>query len=313
MTKTTTKILTFFLVVGISANCHGHGHPIVANVADGKFVVSGGLRLSRGLAKWGFDYDEDAYLDVAPGNTLGSTLPGFQINGVEAGSQIMLEVLSRPDFTQVETPNRWLWFWDKETQQISVAPDATQVQLDSQRGFPDIWISQFAEPSAMSSMQLLEPKSSEIGSHQHPILYRLTNSPPAAFGAYGFFARLTSPNYASSEPFLIALNYSLSSEEYDMASRQINAAAMLPGDFDRNDVVDGADFLAWQREFGSATELSADGSLNKVVDADDLAIWKQNFGRIWPVAGATTPIPEPATAILLAWSILALAKNRGRK
>ena len=305
-----TGVLVCTLLSIVAATCFGHGHPVVVSPIGGKLHVSGGLRLSSGLADWGFDYDEDAYLEIAPGNTLGSTLPGFQISGVTVGSQIMLEVLSRPDMTQASTPSRWLWFWDKATQQVTSAPETTQLLLDSQRGFTDTWISQYAVPTPGPVMQLLEPKASEIGTHQHPILYRLTNSPPAEYGAYGFFARLTSPNYESSEPFLIALNHSLSSEEYDMASRAINAATMLPGDVNRDDIVDGADFLAWQRAFGSTTQLSADGSLNKVVDADDLAIWKENFGRTWPEPMSAAVVPEPAAIGLLAWGMLLVRRRR---
>jgi hypothetical protein len=91
----------------------------------------------------------------------------------------------------------------------------------------------------------------------------------------------------------------------------------LPGDFDENHRVDGADFLQWQRSFGSTTNLAADGSLNGAVDADDLAIWKANFGRTWPVPSAVASLPEPAAASLLAWIIPAArlvspAKNKWR-
>jgi hypothetical protein len=87
----------------------------------------------------------------------------------------------------------------------------------------------------------------------------------------------------------------------------------LPGDFDGNQRVDGADFLAWQRSFGSTTNLAADGSLNGTVDVDDLAIWKENFGRTWSAGGGVTAVPEPATAALLAWSVLALRlRQRGQ-
>lgn len=62
-----------------------------------------------------------------------------------------------------------------------------------------------------------------------------------------------------------------------------NAAAgitpTLPGDFDEDDDVDGADFLKWQRGFGAP------------YDAGDLADWKANFGATSIAAAATVPEP----------------------
>lgn len=295
-----------------SSAAFGHGLPIHVNGGSGALEISGGLTLSAGQVLQGFDYHEDAYLDFGPNNTQFTSLPGFDLSAIEPGSQISLEVLARPDFTHEATPLRWLWFWDKETQSMAVAPDDPLVRIASQKGFGDVKITQFTPPTTSSSVKFLEPNPGEIGSHQHPLLYFLDDSPSAQFGAYGFFARLTSPNYVASEPFLIALNHSLSAEEYQQASRAINAAAALPGDFDKNDAVDGADFLAWQRAFGSTTELAADGSLDGIVNEDDLAIWNENFGRTWPASASAVAVPEPAVAGMLAWALLLLRRDRGR-
>ncbi|BBO31768.1 hypothetical protein [Lacipirellula parvula] len=309
MNNATTKsilYLCFATAVACAAprGAWGHGLPIHVDGSSGVLAVSGGLNLSAGYVSQGFDYHEDAYLDFGPGNTQFTSLPGFQLTGIAANSQLNLEVLARPDFTQPSSPPRWLWFWDKETQELSTAPNDPLVRIASQKGFGDVRITQFTPPTTAASVKVFEPTSSEIGSHQHPLLYFLDDAPAAKFGAYGFFARLTSPNYGASEPFLIALNYSLSSEEHDAASRAINNAARLAGDYDRNDLVDGADFLAWQRAFGATTELSADGSLNKVVDADDLVVWKEGFGHSWPSTVGAAVVPEPTGLGLLAWALL---------
>ena len=289
--------------------CFGHGNPITVNVTDGRLTISNGLGLSAGFVSLAYDYHEDAYLDIAPGNTQGSTLPGFDVSGMEVNSELFLEIVARPDFTDPATPMRWLWFWDKETQVTAVAPNDPYLRIASQRGFGDVRVTQFAPVTALTSVKALEPRASDIGTHQHPFIFLLDDAPTAKYGAYGVFARLISPNYESSEPFLIALNHSLSSEEYADAAWQINASAALPGDFDRNDMVDGADFLAWQRLFGSTTDLAADSSLNGVVDAADLQIWKESFGRTWPAPTAIAT-PEPATVALLVWSGLALRRRK---
>lgn len=284
--------------------CFGHGHPIRVDVANGRLVVTGGLSLSFGSVGQAFDYHEDSYMEDF-GDVLYSATPGFNVHGMEPGAGLHLEVVSRPDFSQPLTPERWLWFWSKSARQVQTAANTPTLEVASEDNLSEtVVLSQFAAPTPDPSVFVLDPLSSEIGTHQHPLAFFLDNAPAAEFGAYGFFARVTSPNYESSEPFLIALNHSLSSEDYQEAAFEINAAAALPGDFNRDDIVDGADFLAWQRAFGSTTQLSADGSLNKVVDADDLAIWRENFGRTWPASMSAAAVPEPSGFSLVACALL---------
>jgi ELWxxDGT repeat protein len=60
------------------------------------------------------------------------------------------------------------------------------------------------------------------------------------------------------------------------------AAPEVPGDYDRNAAVDGADVLNWQRELGGPAAppgSGADGSENGVVDGADLQVWKDHFGE----------------------------------
>ncbi len=68
-------------------------------------------------------------------------------------------------------------------------------------------------------------------------------------------------------------------------------APIVPaGDFDDDGIVDGADFLAWQRGFGAASPTLADGDAdrNGVVDVDDLAVWGEQFGSVTPATLAST-------------------------
>ena len=60
------------------------------------------------------------------------------------------------------------------------------------------------------------------------------------------------------------------------------AASAPSGDFSGDGVVDGADFLAWQRGFGSAAPTLADGDAdrNGVVDGADLATWAAQYGSV---------------------------------
>jgi serralysin len=60
----------------------------------------------------------------------------------------------------------------------------------------------------------------------------------------------------------------------------------VPGDFDLDGDVDGADFLVWQRGFGSG------------YDSEDLANWRENFGMTSSMAIAATTVPEPSGELL---------------
>jgi hypothetical protein len=71
-------------------------------------------------------------------------------------------------------------------------------------------------------------------------------------------------------------------------------AVPFGGDFDFNDVVDGNDFLIWQRgespEAGSAAELEA---------------WKANYGQSAPIPELSA-VPEPGCLVLSAFAALGL-------
>jgi len=60
----------------------------------------------------------------------------------------------------------------------------------------------------------------------------------------------------------------------------IHYSLPLGADYDQDSVVDGADFLIWQRGLGSTTELSADGDDSGTVDGPDLDIWRVGFGDV---------------------------------
>jgi hypothetical protein len=85
----------------------------------------------------------------------------------------------------------------------------------------------------------------------------------------------------------------------------------VPGDFDYDGVVDGDDFLVWQRQLGSTTELAADGNDDGVVDQADLAVWKSHFGQgSGSAVASNAAVPEPAA---LGMAVLGLAAIAARK
>lgn len=81
-------------------------------------------------------------------------------------------------------------------------------------------------------------------------------------------------------------------------------------DFDSNGIVDGRDFLIWQRGLGTPGALLADGDANNDgnVDGLDLGIWKNQYGT--GGLAAVAAVPEPASLILIACASLVFVGRR---
>lgn len=81
---------------------------------------------------------------------------------------------------------------------------------------------------------------------------------------------------------------------------------LVEGDADLDGIVDGSDFLAWQRNVATVTgadrrqgDLTGEGAVNGL----DLAEWKQEFGTTTVTAAA---VPEPQAWALAAMAVAAL-------
>jgi hypothetical protein len=86
----------------------------------------------------------------------------------------------------------------------------------------------------------------------------------------------------------------------------------IAGDFDGDDDVEGADFLAWQSTVGATVAPrggGADADRDGLVDAGDLALWQENFGAS---PGAAANVPEPGAALLATAGLLIAAARRAR-
>ncbi|MCA9235595.1 MAG: hypothetical protein KDA44_08980 [Planctomycetales bacterium] len=94
--------------------------------------------------------------------------------------------------------------------------------------------------------------------------------------------------------------------------RVISEVSTDNADFNADGVVDGGDFLAWQRGYGTGTTLAeGDANGDGMVNDADLAIWQENFGTT-AAAAAVGAVPEPQTialAVLAATGLLGVRRR----
>jgi hypothetical protein len=97
----------------------------------------------------------------------------------------------------------------------------------------------------------------------------------------------------------------------------LEAAAGLPGDFNDDGKVDGADYVTWREHLGDSTEsaLNGHGDNQNGVDAADYTLWRTHFATGGATSATTSEsVPEPASLLLLVACAIrfALAPRRSR-
>ena len=91
----------------------------------------------------------------------------------------------------------------------------------------------------------------------------------------------------------------------------------LPGDYNKNGVVDTADYVVWRKTLGQAVAFlsGADGNGTGAVDNGDYSCWRANFGVMaggGPSAAMNAGVPEPATLALLIFAAMGWCLRRSR-
>ncbi len=93
-----------------------------------------------------------------------------------------------------------------------------------------------------------------------------------------------------------------------------NLGAVLVGDYNRNGVVDAADYVVWRKTLGQNVPggSGADGDNNGIIEQNDYSVWGANFGTQSGLASATAAaVPEPASWLLTFLCMLISVIARG--
>jgi GH35 family endo-1,4-beta-xylanase/subtilisin family serine protease/subtilisin-like proprotein convertase family protein len=80
-------------------------------------------------------------------------------------------------------------------------------------------------------------------------------------------------------------------------------AAITPGDFNSDDLVNNADYNLWKQTFGSTTDLRADANHSGRVDLGDYTIWRNNLGSVAQqqlVGGSSLALNSGSTRLAIA-------------
>jgi hypothetical protein len=79
-----------------------------------------------------------------------------------------------------------------------------------------------------------------------------------------------------------------------------NLFARLAGDYDRNGLVDVADYVVWRSAMSGDINLAVDGNGDGFVDQADYYVWRSHFGTTAATgANAAGQVPEPSLGSLL--------------
>lgn len=115
-------------------------------------------------------------------------------------------------------------------------------------------------------------------------------------------------NLIATKPLILGLNpvgltageFSVTCAGYLLIDYVKIGANGVPGDFDTDGDVDGADFVAWQTNFpkpSGATLAQGDADGDGDVDGADFVVWQTNFPT--PTGPGASPVPEPQSLALL--------------
>jgi hypothetical protein len=275
----------------------------------GELSATGVIRIGAGGGQGSLHIENDARLVST--NTL------FLAQADNAGSQGLLELLGSQATVEIGRLENQLGN-DETIRWVADAGGVTPLVIDGSGGADRVQLQDPAEAAANSGVNghgdlsgdgvALSLDLSALSASRTLLLIDNQTTESVT----GFFERSTSGDlYEEGEQILgtgfngsVSISY-LGGTGNDVVLNLI-AGAAASADFNGDGVVDGADFLVWQRTYGTSGQGDADG--NGTVDAADLAIWRDQFGTATVAAGQRV-VPEPLPAQLLVVAALTLAAS----
>ena len=194
---------------------------------------------------------------------------------------------------------------------LVVDPNSGEAVLENQSTY-DVNINGYL---ITSTTDVLDPNgwtSGSMGAGWQPILTAtnrlgelnlLSSSFMAAGGPAVSLGPAINPSLLSNPDDLL-FEYHIEGGETVQGGIFIGSLAAVPStaDFNGDGVVNGIDFLWWQRgdtpEGGSASELS---------------LWQSSYGTTVVTVNSASPVPEPTTAVLLLLGVVGAAASRNRR
>jgi hypothetical protein len=129
-------------------------------------------------------------------------------------------------------------------------------------------------------------------------------------GVSGAFTNMIAPTLPNS--LIWQLTYGLTSVRLSLL--QEPGTGNPAGDYNRDGMINAADFVVWRKAFGHVGSSLADGNGDGRVDDADYVLWKRNFGRQAqpPASGAATSVPEPSAAVFAVLAAVSMWATRRR-
>ena len=87
-------------------------------------------------------------------------------------------------------------------------------------------------------------------------------------------------------------------------------------DFNDDGVVNGGDFLVWQRGLGKIAQTDGahgDANGDGTVDRRDLAIWQSAYATTASAVAGASRVPEPSSVVLVTLALCAAGSTRRQR
>ncbi len=326
-----TLLLSIAAFVGAARHANAQHFDVLVQVVDGRLATGSADVFSNewslGRRVYSYEFDSD-YAVTDPGfNTLIATSPSMPAgaSALPGNSPLGWDFLPM----KIDGVLANLFYWD------GAGSSQQDVDFGALPG-PDYKFELYGRTAAagVDGSPLVVPGNviNNTGSngslHTHRSFYLDSGNFNAvttpADGIYLASMRLTMPGLDSSQPLYFVFGTpgstlaALQAAETWVTERVTELAPDFNADFNDDFVVDGADFLIWQRNLGSENALLSSGDADRdgVVGPGDLNVWRDEFGLSLdtfpgvlspPSNSASHAVPEPSAALL---SLIALAVTR---